>query len=191
MFFIFPISADSAPEKIGGAQLLLPPIYEIFWSSIIILGLWLVLGAALPKIYKMLDARREEIDAGLDAAEKAKEDAALAQRERDDALRKAQEEAKQIRDQAHQDAGRIVAEAKQDAQDEAHQITEAASRQIETERKAAAVSLREDVGTLATDLAERIIGEQLQDQALSQRVIDRFMDQVEDDLKPTPVGADA
>ena len=191
MFPVFPIPAEAAPEKISGADLLLPPAYEIFWSSVIMLGLWLVLGAALPKIYAMLDERRATIDAGLDAADKAKADAAAAQRQLEDALRGAQEEAKGIRDEAHKDAGRIVAEAKQEAQEEAQRITEAANRQIDTERTAAAISLRKDVGTLATDLAERIIGEQLEDQALSQRVIDRFMDEVEQDLKPTPVGADA
>ena len=40
-------------------------------------------------------------------------------------------------------------------------------------------------------LAERIVGEQLTNEELSQRVIDRFMSDVEADLASTPTGADA
>lgn len=185
----FPFPASS-PADAGGLEVLIPPIYEIFWSAVILLGLWLVLGWALPKLYGMLDQRQEQIDAGLSAADKATEDAALAKREREDALRKAQEEAKEIRDGAQRDAGRIVAQARTDAQEESGRITEAAKAQIESERTAAAVALRKDVGALATELAERIIGEQLKDSALSERVINRFMDDVQEDMQPASMGAD-
>ena len=84
-----------------------------------------------------------------------------------------------------------MAQGRHEAQAEAARITEAASRHIATERAAAAISLRQDVGTLATQLAERIVGEQLTNEELSQRVIDRFMSDVEADLASTPTGADA
>ena len=184
-----PFPAEAA--AVGGLDVLIPPVYEIFWSALIMLGLWLVLGKALPKIYGMLDERRDLIDAGLDAADKAKEDASLAKREREEVLRKAQEEAREIRGEAQKDAGRIVAQGRHEAQAEAARITDAAARHIATERAAAAISLRQDVGTLATQLAERIVGEQLTDVELSQRVIDRFMNDVEADLASTPTGADA
>ena len=45
--------------------------------------------------------------------------------------------------------------------------------------QAAQISLRTDVGMLASTLAERIVGEQLSDTALSERVIDRFLDELE------------
>ena len=41
------------------------------------------------------------------------------------------------------------------------------------------ISLRTDVGLLASTLAERIVGEQLKDAELSARVIDRFLDGLE------------
>ncbi len=189
MFFSVPFPAETPP--VSGLQVLIPPVYEIFWSAVIILGLWLVLGKALPKIYDMLDERRAKIDEGLDAADKAREDASLARREREEVLRKAQQEAKVIRDDAQKDAGRIIAQGRHDAQAEAARVTDAAHRRIETERQAAEVALRVQVGTLATELAERIVGEQLKDTALSQRVIDRFMADVEADLDKQSVGTDA
>lgn len=189
MFFSVPFPAEAKP--VSGLQVLFPPIYEVFWSAVILLGLWLVLGKALPKIYGILDERREKIDEGLDAAAKAREDASLAKREREEVLRKAQQEAKVIRDEAQKDAGRIVAQGRHEAQVEAARVAAAAARQIETERQAAAIALRVQVGSLATELAERIVGEQLKDTELSERVIDRFMADVEADLDRQTVGTDA
>ena len=60
-------------------------------------------------------------------------------------------------------------------------VRAAAERQIEVERQAAQISLRTDIGLLATSLAEQIVGEQLTDPAVSSHVIDRFMDQLEAD----------
>ena len=171
-----------------GLSVVLPPIYEIFWSTIIFIGLWVVLGISLKKIYAMIDKRTDEIEAGLNAAQTAKDNAALAERERKDMLRAANEEARGVREQAAQDAQRIVSTAKSEAQAEAHRISENAERQIESDRRAAALSLRKDVGTMATELAEKIVGEKLKDDEVSARVIDRFMDDLEADLNS--VGAE-
>lgn len=182
------VFAAEVPVEPDGLSIVLPPLYEIFWSALIFLGLWLVLGKALPKIYGMLDARQEEIEEGLRAAEKAQEDAALAERERRDMLRTANEDAREIRERADQDAKRIVQEAQVEAHAEASRISENAAKQIDSERQAAELSLRRDVGELATELAEKIIGEQLKDQALTTRVIDRFMDELEADLQAKTAG---
>ena len=40
-------------------------------------------------------------------------------------------------------------------------------------------SLRAEVGTLATELASRIVGESLADQARQSRMVDRFLDELE------------
>ena len=91
----------------------------------------------------------------------------------------ARREAARIRDNAQGEAKEIVAKARTDAQAEAAGIIEGAQRQILAEKQAAQISLRTDVGMLASTLAERIVGEQLSDTALSERVIDRFLDELE------------
>ena len=68
----------------------------------------------------------------------------------------------------------IVADQKVKAGEEAARIVETAHRQIEAERQQASVSLRNDVGTLATQLASKIVGESLEDSARQSRVVDRF-----------------
>ena len=54
----------------------------------------------------------------------------------------------------------------------------------QADKQAAQISLRTDVGLLASSLAEKIVGEQLKDTELSARVIDRFLD----DLEAAPNG---
>ena len=65
------------------------------------------------------------------------------------------------RNLARAEGAAIVAEMRQQAQDEATRITESAHKQIEAERQQAVTSLRAEVGTLATSLAGRIVGEAL------------------------------
>lgn len=179
-------SGSGGATDVGGLSVILPPLYEIFWSAVIFLLLWLVLGWALKIIYKKLDARSEEIERGLHLTENAKEEAALAERERRDLMREANKDARDVREKAHKDATRILSEARAQATEEASRIAQGADQQIASDRKAAELALRKDVGELATELAEKIIGEQLKDKDLSQRVTDRFMDELEASLEKTP-----
>ncbi len=68
-----------------------------------------------------------------------------------------------------------MAEAQEKAAAESGRIREQAQAQIEAERAAAAASLKADVGALASELAGKIVGEALEDDARSQRVVDRFL----------------
>ncbi|MCL1898227.1 MAG: F0F1 ATP synthase subunit B, partial [Micrococcales bacterium] len=90
-----------------------------------------------------------------------------------------------IREEAKSDAKAILSEAHSKAKADAAASLDAAQRQIASERRSAEISLRQDVGTLATELAERIVGEALQDAALSQRVVDRFLAELEATPSPT------
>lgn len=181
------VFASEGASGVGGVSVILPPLYEIFWSAVIFLLLWLVLGWALKIIYRKLDERNAEIEKGLELAESAKEESARAERERRDLMRQANEEARTVREKAGQDATRILAEARIQATEEASRIAQNADAQLASDRKAAELSLRKEVGDLATQLAEKIIGEQLKDKELSARVTDRFMDDLEASLEKAPV----
>ena len=74
-----------------------------------------------------------------------------------------------------------MAAARTEATGEANRILEASQRQLLAEKQAAQISLRSEVGLLASELAEKIIGEQLTDTALTSRVVDRFLDELEAD----------
>ena len=185
---MLPLAAESGQG--GGTAFILPPLYEIFWAAIVLLLILLVVGRyALPRLYAVLDERARRIQEGLDLADKAEQDQADAEKRAARLVDEARREAAHIRDNAQSEAKEIVAQARTDAQAEAAGIVEGAQRQILADKQAAQISLRTDVGMLATTLAERIVGEQLKDTALSERVIDRFLDDLE--AMPPVDGVDA
>ena len=184
---MFTMLVPMSEESVGGISVVLPPLYEIFWSALILLIILLVVGRyALPRIYSMIDERREAIQEGLEAAEKARADSAAASREKDELLRDAQAEAHQICEDARAQAQQIIAQARNEALAEAQRVQDAAQRQILAERQAAQISLRSDVGLLASELAEKLVGEHLENTDLTARVVDRFLDELE--AEEIPVG---
>ena len=175
---MLPLAAESGQG--GGTAFILPPLYEIFWAAIVLLLILLVVGRfALPRLYAVLDERARRIQEGLDLADKAEQDQADAEKRAARLVDEARREAARIRDNAQSEAKEVVAQARTDAQTEAAGILQGAQRQILADKQAAQISLRTDVGMLASTLAERIVGEQLKDTALSERVIDRFLDELE------------
>lgn len=171
-----PAAAEAAAEQ----NILLPPTYDIVWQLIALIVIVLVLYKyALPKFNAILDERAERIEQGLHASDRAKEAEALARRKAEEITADANAEAGRIRSEASEDAKGIVAKARKDAEDEAARVMESAQRQIQAERQAAEISLKSEVGLLATELAEKIVGEHLKDNELTARVVDRFLDDLE------------
>ena len=156
---------------------LLPETYDIVWSLVIVVIIVVVfIKYALPKFQAVLDERAEKIEGGLQHAEAAQAEAAALRAEYEQQLADARTEAARIKEAARAEGGAIVAELKAKATAEAARTVETAQRQIEAERQQAAVSLRADVGALATELASKIVGESLEDAARQSRVVDRFLD---------------
>jgi F-type H+-transporting ATPase subunit b len=96
-----------------------------------------------------------------------------------------------MREEAREQGAQIIAEMRERAEAEARRITESAQAQIEAERQQALASLRAEVGSLATELASRIVGESLTDEVRQRRMIDRFLADLEQGAEPTatPTGA--
>ena len=161
-------------------SILLPAVYDIVWSAVVFVVLLLVIWKyALPRVYKLLDARSEAIAGGIEKAERAQAEADAAKEELTAQLAEARAEAGRIREQARVDAQRIAAEIKEQATADAARITASAQSQIEAERQQAITSLRAEVGGLATGLAGRIVGESLEDDARQSRVVERFLAELE------------
>ena len=74
---------------------------------------------------------------------------------------------------------------------ESARIVEHGKAQIEAERQQAVTSLRAEVGTLATSLAGRIVGESLEDDDRASRVVDRFLADLELHNEATDAGSSA
>ena len=158
----------------GGAEAasnpLIPDVGEIVITLIGFLILYYIVAKyVVPAFEKIYQDRKEAIEGGLAKAEKAQAEAAAA---RDEYTQK-------IREEARAEGEAIIADARERATAEAQRISDNALKAIEAERAAAAVSLRSEVGTLATTLAGKIVGEALNDDERSARVVDRFLADLE------------
>ncbi|MGY2875700.1 F-type H+-transporting ATPase subunit b [Marmoricola sp. URHA0025 HA25] len=135
----------------------------------------------IPPINAAMTARQEAIRKQFTDLDQAKADAKSAEEEFRAQIADARHEAARIREEAREQGAGIIAEMREQAQAEAARIVEHAHSQIEADRQQAVTSLRAEVGSLATDLAGRIVGEALEDQARQSRVVDRFLADLEAD----------
>jgi F-type H+-transporting ATPase subunit b len=134
----------------------------------------------VPRLEEMYAERTAAIEGGMAQAEQAQAEAEAALREYREQLADARAEASRIREEARAEGSVILSELKAQAAADAQRITESAHKQIEAERQQAVVQLRGEVGRLATDLASRIVGESLADDARQSRVVDRFLGELEE-----------
>lgn len=158
---------------------LLPATYDIVWSLVVfVVALILFWKFALPKMQTLLDERAAAIEGGIKKAEEAQAEAAAALEKNNAELAKAREEAAEIREKARANAAKLEAELKEQANEEAARIVTNAQARIDSERAAAAASLRHEVGALAIDLSEKVVGESMSDERAA-GIVDRFLADIE------------
>ena len=159
---------------------LLPHLSEIIVGLVaFVLLLWFLQKKVFPVFEKTFAERRDAIEGGMERAKEAEEEAKETLAQYREQLADARHEAARLREDAREQGAAIIAEMREQAQAEARRLTEQAHQQIEADRVQAVTSLRTQVGTLATDLAGRIVGESLEDDARQRRVVDRFLDELE------------
>ena len=133
----------------------------------------------IPPINQAMTARQDAIRQQFADLDEAKAKANSAEDEFKAQIADARQEAARIREDAREQGAAIVAEMREQAQAEAARIVEHAHTQIEADRQAAVTSLRNEVGSMATELAGRIVGESLEDEARQSRVVERFLDELD------------
>lgn len=159
---------------------LVPPIPELVIGAIaFVIVFGLLAWKLLPNINKVLDERREAIEGGMEKAEAAKTEADSVLEQYKAQLAEARHEAARLRSEAQEQGAVLIQEMRAEGQRQREEIVAAGHTQIEADRKAAAQSLRQDVGRLATDLAGKLVGESLEDHARQSRTIDRFLDELD------------
>ena len=151
-------------------------IVEVFAFAIIlyVLARWII-----PPINKSLADRQEAIRRQFEESQEAKASAEAAEAEFRAALADARQEAAQIREQAREQGAAIIAEMREQASAESQRIIAHAHNQLEAERQQIMHQMRTEVGSIATTLAERILGESLQDDDRQKRTVDRFIEELE------------
>jgi F-type H+-transporting ATPase subunit b len=116
---------------------------------------------AYKPILRMLDARREQIASGLANAEKIKAELARIEVERQDVLRKAGAEGKQLIEEARAAAARVQAEETQKAIAAAEGILARAQETAERERARVLAEAKREVGRLVVQTTASVTGKLL------------------------------
>jgi len=171
------------PELVMAAETnpFLPADYDIIWSAVVfVVVMVFFVRFAIPRFRQILDDRAAVIEGGIAKAESAQAEAAAALTEYNNQLAEGRAEAVKIRELARAEGVKILADLKEQAHLEAARITAMAHAQIEAERQAAVASLRQEVGSLAIDLASGVIGESLSADAKASAMVDRFIAELEE-----------
>ncbi|PLS31486.1 ATP synthase F0F1 subunit B [Bifidobacterium margollesii] len=169
-------------QAVDGVKLFLPETYDIFWSAVILLIVAVFFYKFfLPKFQAIFDERAAKIEGGIAKAEQAQADADAAKKKYEDQLNTARVDAAKIRDDARTEASHIIADARVKAEADAAQITANAQKSIESQQQQALVSLKGEVGALATALAGKILGSKLQDSDVQASMLDSMIDDIDKD----------
>jgi F-type H+-transporting ATPase subunit b len=141
--------------------------------------LWLINKYVLPPLSKAMTARQDLIDRSIKDSIEAKERMEAAEAEYRELLEQTKADASRIREEARAEGRAIIEELRAKAQEEADRVRARGEEQLAVEREQVVAALRSDLGRLATELAERIVGESLEDAGVQTRVVDRFLEDLE------------
>lgn len=163
-------------------------LVELFAFAIMvyILGKYVI-----PPINKAMTDRQNAIRKEFADLDEAQADARKAEKDFKDQMAQARHEAAKIREDAREQGAGIIADMRTQAQEESDRILKHARAQLEAERSQAVQSLRNEVGTMATTLAGRIVGEALEDDDRRARTVERFISALEDESVTRSDGSDS
>jgi F-type H+-transporting ATPase subunit b len=160
------------------------PILPI-WQELLIGGIafallcYVLIKYVFPRMEKTFQARVEAIEGGIKRAEERQAEANALFEQYKQQLAEARTEAASIREEARVDAEGIRQETLARAREESDRIIAAGKEQLSSERQTIVRELRTELGTLAVDLAGKIVGESLADEARRKGTVERFLTDLE------------
>jgi F-type H+-transporting ATPase subunit b len=168
---------------------LIPPWGEIIIGLIAFAIVFFVFAKFVaPRFEQVFRARREAIEGGIERAETMQAEAKAALERYQAQLAEARTEAAQIRDQARAEGQQILEELRAQAQEESARIVARGEEQLATARQQVVNELRGQIGALAIELAGRVVGESLADDARRSGTVDRFLAELDSMAASSPDG---
>jgi F-type H+-transporting ATPase subunit b len=160
-------------------DLLKPDLGLLLWNFIAFLILLYILGKfAWKPILKSLKERETGIADSLATAEKVKAEMAQLKSENEALLAKAREERAQLLKEARDIKDKIISEAKEQAKTEANKIIIDAQTAIQQQKMAALTDVKNQVGNLVIEVAEKILRRELNDKGQQENYIKQLAGEV-------------
>lgn len=164
----------------GTPSPVIPIWQEIVVGSIAFVILCVVLMKfVFPRMEETFRARVDAIEGGIKRAEERQAEAQALFEQYRQQLAEARTEAAMIRDQARADANGIREDILAHAREESDRIIAAGREQLDAQRTTIVREIRVQLGEMAVELASKIVGESLADEARRRGTIDRFLTELE------------
>lgn len=145
-------------------DLVTPGFGLIFWTSVVFIILLVLLKKmAWSPILNNVDARNKSIEEALEAAKNARKEMTNLKADNDRILKEARAERDEMLKEARELKANIISEAKNAATDEADKMIASAKVVIENEKAGAISELKNTVGSLSVDIAEKVLRAELKD----------------------------
>jgi F-type H+-transporting ATPase subunit b len=170
--------AEEGAEEISEAKDLYPAVGELivglFAFAVLFFFTW---KWVLPRFKQVLEERREKIQGEMERAETTRMEAEQLQDEYRTQLAGARDDANRIIEEARATADQLRRDLQAKAEEESQAIVARAQEEIRAERDRTFQELRAQVGSIAVEIAGRVVGQSL-DEKTHQRLIDEFIDDV-------------
>ena len=153
-------------------------IAELVAFLLILLILICAVGGYLLRDMAMRE-RQEIIRKQMEDSDEAKAKLAEAESQYQHALAEARTEAAQIRESARAEAQQVVEELRAQAREESARIIARGEEQLQSQRGQVVRELRGEIGFLAVELSEKIVGQRLADDAQVRATVDSFLTELE------------
>ncbi|MGF7228478.1 MAG: F0F1 ATP synthase subunit B [Candidatus Saccharibacteria bacterium] len=122
---------------------------------------WILGKFVYPALIKSIDARRDQIEAGLKEAQASQVALAEAEVKVTEVLEQARTDADALLARSHQEAGAMIASAEEKARERADRLIADARVQLENDVRKAREALKHDTIMLVAAATERVIGEKI------------------------------
>ena len=147
-------------------ELLLPGLGLLFWTLIAFLMVFFLLKAfAWKPILSSLKERETGIAEAIASADKVKSEMAALKNENETLMAKAREERAVMIKEAKETADKMVADAKEKAKSEYDRIVSDAQAAILQQKNAALTEVKNMVGNLVVEVAEKVLQKELSNKA--------------------------
>jgi ATP synthase F0 subunit b len=129
----------------------------------------------VPPLKRMTEKREKEIAQQVEDARKARERLEQAEAAYREAVDNAQNDAARIRDDARADAQRIADEMREKAEQEVERLRRRGEEALENARSQVVRELKAELGRHSTDLAGRLVRQELQSDQAKKESVDAFL----------------
>lgn len=147
-----------------------------FWQSLIFIGLLFMLRKfAWKPILDAVNDRETSIKDALASAEAARDEMKNLQSDNQRILKEARAEKEALLKEGRTTRSELINGAKEEAQEEAQKILSQAQDAIQSEKRAAVNELREQVGSIAMEIAEKVLQKELENKDRQLELVDQLL----------------